>query len=455
MKEAAHAIHAADLRGPRGARPALRCRAPGDLPGVPAVHRVDREERELPGRRPARADLGRDHGAAAEGEADGDRRAVRRDEGVPRRLLPGRCKGPRRGARHRGAHPVGALRGRGGPAHHEDRALGACPEAAVHGSGGTVSASIRRRWTRVWERPTRAAPHRRSDGAPLPCCAVTDRGFPARAARGLGRRSARRPQPAQVSRRRRRGPIPSRTFVTPRNMKRRKPIACLLSACRRQTCGTRAGPNSAAGRRGRRRSAYEAPRAAADGGTRLGGAESKRRRRPRLPAPPSRVTLLELVAPLADQVARTFAPGARGVDRPLGQHEAVARAEAELLSLGAERDLAVDHPEALVVIVRVRRVVGVGRIDPEERLEAVGRETRGERTLRRRVRTLPWNSFETHEQISSMYDYYWARLLGRGVDRVDAGAADVPQGPAPRPARERPSAADRSGTTEERSGKKP
>src|SRR5437867_13107945 len=52
------------------------------------------------------------------------------------------------------------------------------------------------------------------------------------------------------------------------------------------------GPNSAAGRRGRRRSAYEAPRAAADRGTRLGGAESKRRRRPRLPAPPSRVTLL-------------------------------------------------------------------------------------------------------------------------------------------------------------------
>src|SRR5206468_8291025 len=77
-------------------------------------------------------------------------------------------------------------------------------------------------------------------------------------------------------------------------MKRRMPIACLLSACRRQTCGTHAGPNSAAGRRGRRRSAYEAPRAAADGGTRLGGAESKRRRRPRLPAPPSRVTLLGL-----------------------------------------------------------------------------------------------------------------------------------------------------------------
>src|SRR5439155_24612120 len=65
--------------------------------------------------------------------------------------------------------------------------------------------------------------------------------------------------------------------------------------CRPQavkTCGTRARPNGAAGRRGCRRSAYEAPRAAADRATRLGGAESKRRRRPRLPAPPSRVTLL-------------------------------------------------------------------------------------------------------------------------------------------------------------------
>src|SRR5213076_3532264 len=54
----------------------------------------------------------------------------------------------------------------------------------------------------------------------------------------------------------------------------------------------RAGPNNAAGRRGRPRSAYEAPRAAADRSTRFIGAESKRRGYPRLPAPPSRVTLL-------------------------------------------------------------------------------------------------------------------------------------------------------------------
>src|SRR5439155_16703701 len=52
-------------------------------------------------------------------------------------------------------------------------------------------------------------------------------------------------------------------------------IACLISACRRKTCRTRAG------------------RIAQRGG---GGAESKRRRRPRLPAPPSRVTLLAAAA---------------------------------------------------------------------------------------------------------------------------------------------------------------
>src|SRR5436189_752454 len=95
-------------------------------------------------------------------------------------------------------------------------------------------------------------PVRRLIGAPtappLPCCAVPDRGPPPRAARG-------RAEPPR----------------------RRKPIACLPSACRRTTCGTRARPNSAAGRRGRRRSAYEAPRAAADRGTPLGGAESKTR----------------------------------------------------------------------------------------------------------------------------------------------------------------------------------
>src|SRR5439155_104582 len=97
-------------------------------------------------------------------------------------------------------------------------------------------------------------------------------------------------------------------------------IAGLLSACRRKTCGTRARPNSAAARRGCRRSAYEAPRAAADRGTPLGGAESKRRRCPRLPAPPSRVTLLA-----GEPERRAPGQGGRGVRPPraLGLREAV------------------------------------------------------------------------------------------------------------------------------------
>src|SRR5436190_12759690 len=40
------------------------------------------------------------------------------------------------------------------------------PETAVRGGGGAVSASIRRRRVGCLDRPPRAAPHRRSDGAP-------------------------------------------------------------------------------------------------------------------------------------------------------------------------------------------------------------------------------------------------------------------------------------------------
>src|SRR5438552_14065188 len=111
-------------------------------------------------------------------------------------------------------------------------------------------------------------------------------------------------------------------------MKRRNPIAYLLSACQRMTCGTRARPNSAAGRRGRRRSAYEAPRAAADRGTPLGGAESKRRRRPRLPAPPSRVTLLGAVRLKRLTLRVLLAQDLEELVRPPAAHD--------LLELGAE-----------------------------------------------------------------------------------------------------------------------
>src|SRR3989449_7359781 len=131
-------------------------------------------------------------------------------------------------------------------------------------------------------------PVRRLIGAPtappLPCCAVTDRGFPARAARGLGRRSTQRPQAAQAKSH----SVAHVRHAAEHATKAHRRLALGVPAT---TCSARAGPNSAAGRRGRRRSAYEAPRAAADGGTRLGGAESKRRRRPPLPPPPARPPL--------------------------------------------------------------------------------------------------------------------------------------------------------------------
>src|SRR5207249_6498492 len=111
-------------------------------------------------------------------------------------------------------------------------------------------------------------PVRRLIGAatapPLPCCAVTDRGF---TARGRRARPRRRRAPAAGAG----GSHSSRTFVTPRKMKRRKPIACLISACLRTTCRTRAGQMAQRGgggavaapmrRRGRR--PIEAPGSAA------------------------------------------------------------------------------------------------------------------------------------------------------------------------------------------------
>src|SRR5207245_10392689 len=129
---------------------------------------------------------------------------------------------------------------------------------------------------------SRAAPSR-SAGSP-------------RAAAVLGRGDGERPQPAQVQGGAGEVPLVAHLRHTAEDeaTKAHRPLDLRVPT---KDVPYARGPNSAAGRRGRRRSAYEAPRAAADRGTRLGGAESKRRRRPRLPAPPSRVTLLGLGPP--------------------------------------------------------------------------------------------------------------------------------------------------------------
>src|SRR2546426_729701 len=112
-----------------------------------------------------------------------------------------------------------------------------------------------------------------------------------RAAAVLGRGDAERPQPAQVQGGAGEVPLVAHLRHAAEDEATKAHRLLALRVPTKDVPYAR-GPSSAAGRRGRRRSAYEAPRAAADRGTPLGGAESKRRRRPRLPAPPSRVTLL-------------------------------------------------------------------------------------------------------------------------------------------------------------------
>src|SRR5438552_3825955 len=127
---------------------------------------------------------------------------------------------------------------------------------------------------------------------PPPRCALRPRAPPARLRpRASAARDCECPQPSQVEGRAHEIPFPAnlRHAAEGEATKAHRPLDLRVPAKDVPYAG---GPNSAAGRRGRRRSAYEAPRAAADRGTPLGGAESKRRRRPRLPAPPSRVTLL-------------------------------------------------------------------------------------------------------------------------------------------------------------------
>src|SRR5207247_9013392 len=147
-------------------------------------------------------------------------------------------------------------------------------------------------------------------------------------------------------------------FVTPGDTRQGKPSASLRSAGRRRAGGTRARRNSAAGGRGRRRSAYEAPRAAADRGTPLGGAESKRRRRPRLPAPPSRVTLLicgEQTAQHTPLTARARLRESPPTARPTPVQGGPGRRRGSDAYAQRARDLRARLPEPRAAGVRRRR----------------------------------------------------------------------------------------------------
>src|SRR2546430_13918172 len=138
-----------------------------------------------------------------------------------------------------------------------------------------------------FDRPPHAAPHRRSEGAPALTLIMRPRAPPARLRpRASAARDCECPQPPQVEGRAHEIPFPAhlRHAAEGEATKAHRLLDLRVPA---NDVPYARGPKSAAGRRGRRRSAYEAPRGAADPGPPLGGAASKRGRRPPLPAPPA------------------------------------------------------------------------------------------------------------------------------------------------------------------------
>ena len=102
------------------------------------------------------------------------------------------------------------------------------------------------------------------------------------------------------------------------------------------------------------------------------------------------------VPTIADQVRGAVRTGVRGMDGALGQHEAVTGTEAELAIAGAEGDLAGDDPDALVVVVRVRRVVRARVVGPAEDGEAVALEPVAKGGLGDGVGAGPGDELEAH-----------------------------------------------------------
>src|SRR5262245_4026596 len=106
-------------------------------------------------------------------------------------------------------------------------------------------------------------------------------------------------------------------------------------------------------------------------------------------------------ATLADQVRGAAWTRPRRVHGALRQHQAITGAQAELLALGAEGDLALDHPEALVVIVAVRGIGGRRTIVPGEGTEALGLEPVAKRRLVGCPRSGPRNALQAHQGLAS------------------------------------------------------
>jgi hypothetical protein len=87
--------------------------------------------------------------------------------------------------------------------------------------------------------------------------------------------------------------------------------------------------------------------------------------------------------PLPEEVEAALGSGVRGVHRAFRKHQPITGAQRVAVAADTERDLALDYPEALVVVVGVRLVVGARVVAPTEDLEALGLKPFAQRSLAR------------------------------------------------------------------------
>ena len=118
---------------------------------------------------------------------------------------------------------------------------------------------------------------------------------------------------------------------------------------------------------------------------------------------------LTALGALADEVETPVGSGQRRMHGTLGKHQPVAGPEEVTLRPDAEGDLALDHPQALVVIVRVGLVVGRCVVAPAEDLEAFGFQPLAQRSFARLTGLAPADDLELHSTASLRF----AKTIGK------------------------------------------
>ena len=112
---------------------------------------------------------------------------------------------------------------------------------------------------------------------------------------------------------------------------------------------------------------------------------------------------------LTDEVETPVGSGQRRMHGALGKHQPATGPQGITLRPDAEGDLALDHPQALVVIVRVGLVVGRRVVAPAEDLEAFGFQPLAQRSFARLTGLAPADDLELHSTASLRF----AKTIGK------------------------------------------